>query len=305
MDRTRAAVERQLQAMGCALLELGVGRAPGAGEGKGRMLPRGPWTPGEVLHSLPWLRRENVGGGNIYTRPAQAEPSGLVLVDDLDQSQVARLRSDGLAPALEVETSPSNFQAWIRLPGTPEPAIRTAASRILARRYGGDVGAVGFRQFGRLAGFTNRKPKHKGKGRNGGFPWVLLRQASGELARAGQAIVAEAQAEIERARAGRGARKPRSSVVAPSVPASACVIQSSGELIEAARRAWVQKFAAAGDRSAADFSMALALARRGAGQDEIEATIAAVSPDLEARKGGSLEDYLARTATKAVQIVSA
>jgi hypothetical protein len=48
----------------------------------------------------------------------------------------------------------------------------TAAARALADRFGGDPGAADWRHFGRLAGFTNRKPQYRRA--NGLYPFVQI-----------------------------------------------------------------------------------------------------------------------------------
>ncbi|PYT22260.1 MAG: hypothetical protein DMG58_30520 [Acidobacteria bacterium] len=55
---------------------------------------------------------------------------------------------------LVVETSPSNFQAWLKHPEPLDKQLSTAAARTLAERFGGDVGAADWRHFGRLSGFA-------------------------------------------------------------------------------------------------------------------------------------------------------
>jgi len=86
------------------------------------------------------------------------------------------MKTDGFRPALVVETSPGNFQAWLKHSRRLSKELSTAAARALAREYKGDLGAADWRHFGRLAGFTNRKEKYKSDGL---FPFVLLRQANG------------------------------------------------------------------------------------------------------------------------------
>jgi len=49
----------------------------------------------------------------------------------------------------------------VRLSATPLlPDLATAAARELAERYGGDPHAADWCHYGRLVGFTNRKPEH-------------------------------------------------------------------------------------------------------------------------------------------------
>ena len=173
-DYTRYAVRDQLKAMGCDRFEVGL-RDPETGR-----MQQQERTPDQILDALLYMKwRNRDGGRDIYIRPARSADHDLILVDDLDAGTVAWLPNEGLTPAAVTETSPGNFQAWIRF-GSPMPeAERTDISRWLAHRYGGDPSAVGADRYGRLAGFTNRKPKYRQS--NGQFPFVRLRSHKGSI----------------------------------------------------------------------------------------------------------------------------
>lgn len=156
-DRTMRAVVAQMRAMGCDRHEIGLRHAV-----RGAMFLR-EWTSAEIKHAVPWMKRMNWQDNDIYVRPLGSV--GLVLVDDLTEAKVTQLARDGLAPAVVVETSPSNFQTWVRVSEVPiAEEVATAAARILAERYGGDSNSADWRHFGRLAGFTNRKKHHEREG---------------------------------------------------------------------------------------------------------------------------------------------
>ena len=76
-----------------------------------------------------------------------------------------------------VETSPGNFQAWLRHILILPKLLGTFAAQTLAARYGADPSAADWRRFGRLPGFTNCKPKHRKP--DGFFPFVQLRSQTG------------------------------------------------------------------------------------------------------------------------------
>ena len=120
------------------------------------MLLREGWGARQVLKSLLWLRRENLNRGHIYVRPSGLH--GLSLVDDLKAAALARMKAEGFEPAVVVETSPGNFQAWLKHGQVLDEATSTRAAKELAVRFGGDPGSADWRHFGRLAGFTNPKP---------------------------------------------------------------------------------------------------------------------------------------------------
>ena len=121
------------------------------------MIPR-VWAAETILKSIPWLRLQNRDGRNIYVRPKGEHH--LSLVDDLTKDALSMMKAGGFNPAVVVETSPNNFQAWLKHPERLSKEVSTAAARALAEKFGGDRGAADWRHFGRLAGFTNRKAKY-------------------------------------------------------------------------------------------------------------------------------------------------
>jgi hypothetical protein len=85
--------------------------------------------------------------------------SNLTLIDDLKAEAVVRMREERFPPAVVVQTSPANYQAWVKHAERLDKELGTAVARDLAKRFGGDVKAADWRHFGRLAGFTNTKEK--------------------------------------------------------------------------------------------------------------------------------------------------
>jgi hypothetical protein len=146
---TTIAVRQQIAAMGCELFEVGVFRSETSGT-EASMLLR-VWGRDTLLRSVPWLQLQNHNGRHIYVRPKGEH--NLSLVDDLTADAVAAMKRDGFHPALVAETSPSNFQAWLKHPEQLDKQLSTATARALAERFGGDAGAADWRHFGRLSGF--------------------------------------------------------------------------------------------------------------------------------------------------------
>jgi len=190
-DRTRDAVIRQVDAMHVQTFEVGVFDA--AAE---QMIPR-TWSKEALVKSVAWLRFENLQGRNIYVRPSGTH--SLSLIDDLKADAVEKMRGTGFTPALVVETSPGNFQVWVQHGRVLPKDLSTATAKALARRFGGDQGSADWRHFGRLAGFTNRKEKHRQA--DGYFPYVRLLEAAGiqypEAPRFLREIEAEFKAAVE------------------------------------------------------------------------------------------------------------
>jgi hypothetical protein len=83
-DRSREAVERQVDAMGVERFEVLV-REQANGQGLKR-----EWTKPELLKSLAWLKRMNARGSEVLVRPAGQH--GLVLIDALDAEKLAVMR---------------------------------------------------------------------------------------------------------------------------------------------------------------------------------------------------------------------
>lgn len=175
-NRTVEAVQRQIEAMGADVFEVGLFKP----DAKGRepiMVPR-VWDASSLLNSISWLRHQNRDGRNIYIRPHGEHR--LSLIDDLTQDAIKQMNGAGFTPALVVETSPGNFQAWLKHPETLDKEMGTAAARALAQRFGGDTGAADWRHYGRLSGFTNRKTKYRDPA-TGLHPFVKLVEASGQV----------------------------------------------------------------------------------------------------------------------------
>jgi hypothetical protein len=163
--------------MGAGTFEVGLFKPePEHGAAGHQMIPR-TWARDSLMRSIPWMKLQNLQGRNIYVRPHGEHD--LTMVDDLKRDSLNRMFTSGFKPALVVETSPGNFQAWLKHSKALCRETSTAAARALAEQFGGDKGAADWRHFGRLAGFTNRKAKYQGD--DGLFPYVRLVAASGTV----------------------------------------------------------------------------------------------------------------------------
>src|SRR5438552_417553 len=128
---TTSAVRQQVAAMGCELFEVGIFRPETAGTDASMLLR--VWNPDTLLRAVPWLQLQNHAGRHIYIRPKGEH--NLSLVDDLTAEAVTAMDRDGFHPALVVETSPFNFQAWLKHPEPLDKQLSTAAARTLAENY--------------------------------------------------------------------------------------------------------------------------------------------------------------------------
>lgn len=132
---------------------------------------RREWSLPQLLNGIGYLRHMNAHGRDIYIRPASLSP--LVLVDDLSRKGMRELWSDDPTLACVLQTSLFNYQAWIHVfDDHPDMHKLNRIALQVARYYGGDVAAANYRQYGRLAGFTNRKPRHRQQ--TGQYPFVQL-----------------------------------------------------------------------------------------------------------------------------------
>src|SRR5260370_26629173 len=144
-------VRAQLRAMSCERFDVGIKRDAGEmilSEGQGAL---------EVEATIKWLRHENAKGAHIYIRPAGLH--GLSLIDDLTVEAIDRMKAEGFEPAVVIETSSNNFQAWLNHGQVLEAAMSTRAAKALVERFGGDPSSADWRPFGRPAGVTHPKPQ--------------------------------------------------------------------------------------------------------------------------------------------------
>ncbi len=102
---TEGEVRRQLAAMGAARFDLG------ALSPHDRMMLSEDSGASLILSAIKSLLQESIHGAHIFIRPHG--PHALSLVDDLSAEAIDTMQREGFAPALIVETSPQNFQAWL------------------------------------------------------------------------------------------------------------------------------------------------------------------------------------------------
>ena len=292
-DRTAQAIARQLKAMGCDRYDIGIRDAA-----SGKMMNR-EWSAAEVLQNTPWLKRMNAQGNDVYIRPAEQERHGLVLVDDLSEFDLDDMKAEGREPALIVETSPKNYQAWVKVAQDAPAGHRGVIARKLAREYDADPASADSRHYGRLAGFTNRKDKHTT--RTGYQPWVLLRESKGKTATAGPALVQQAGQQIEQAQRQQEKARRLASLELPERQLSRHRRTALDEY-RSEMAGLVKRFG--DDLSKCDFIAAQKLASRGRSAEEIGKAMAEASPALAERKPGHEADYIERTVSKVMGLPS-
>jgi len=279
-ERAIAAVVQQINAMGCELFEVGVFR-PETSRTDASMLLR-VWSGDTLLRCIPWLQLENDDGRHVYIRPNGEH--NLSLIDDLTAGAVTAMRCEGFHPALVVETSPSNFQAWLKHPEPLGKELSTATARALAEKFGGDAGAADWRHFGRLSGFENRKRKYQDV-TTGLFPVVQTIEAEGNVYPRALEFLAIVRARLEERQMAH--ERFRKQTYAPRLDRQLKTIES-----------FRSDLRYAGDGNRIDMAYAVYALSHGAMQEEVAAAIR--SRDLS-KKGAEhrQQDYVERTIRKA------
>ena len=250
------------------------------------MLLREAWTVRQIEEAIQRLRRENARGAHIFVRPHSTH--ALSLVDDLSIGTIARMTDAGFLPALVVETSRQNFQVWLNHGQILDRDMSTWAAKELAKPFRGDFSSADWRHFGRLAGFTNRKPERLLP--NGLAPFVRLRQCEGRIYDAAPVFLEEVRSLADQA----GTECVNLTSLRPTSN-----VNPVRRLAEFHRNARYD-----GDLHRADMAWALHAASRGLSEQQIRDEIFH-SRDLS--KKGRIQrqvSYAQRTANKALRTVN-
>lgn len=280
--RTDQIVHMQIEAMGDSLWEIGLLKVDATNEPS--MMLR-TWDRQTLLRSVWWLRYQNENGRHIFIRPSGE--NRLTLLDDLNSTQVARLFREGYEPAALVQTSPANYQAWLKHPQPLSRELGTAVARLLAREFEADLGSADWRHFGRLSGFVNAKAKHRRE--NGSFPFVSLEGSSGVVFSKAHDVFCEATALLE---------IQKREVTARSNFFTQHPIHTQVRSIDDYRRD--PRYGGDGNR----IDLAYAIHALGCGRNPSEVAADLKSRDLTHKGNEARQDqYLARTIKKALQRV--
>jgi hypothetical protein len=278
---TRIIIQNQLAAMSSERVDLG------ALSRTGYMMLAQDCSAKLIPSALRWLRRENARGSHIFVRPAGIDQLSLSLLDDLTGEAIAEMKRTGFEPAIVVETSPGNFQAWLKHGRVLDQPTASRAARELARRFHGDLSSVGWRHFGRLAGFTNQKQRRRLP--NGQQPFVKLHEATGRIYSMADEFLSEVEALVREELPARQKRKPMSGM------AEHYSIKSLQMFHDDARYC--------GDLHRADLAWAIHAARHGLSEPQIRNAILYARDLSKKGRPGLQLDYAERTAQKALSLV--
>jgi hypothetical protein len=191
-----------------------------------------------------------------------------------------------------VESSPGRFHGWCRVAGDSITRVEAQhLARELSRRFGGDPGAASWNQYGRIAGFTNRKKERRSERR--GAPFAKLHASSSDIAPAGPKLLSEVRAALQQqdqnARAAQNeqyrlARRAEERQRAAVDLGGARYLASAAEAFRAARsRADVRRADGSRDESRADFAATAMMLEQGWEPAHAEAAILEASPNVYER----------------------
>jgi RepB DNA-primase from phage plasmid len=168
--------------------------------------------------------------------------------------------------------------------GLFDGTFSTQAAKELARRFGGDRSSADWRHFGRLAGFTNQKPKRRLQ--TGLPPFIRLHECEGRTYRAAREFLEDVKS-LAKTSSGERTAWTRFSSTEDSVRLAEFHSDPRYD----------------GDMHRADMAWALHAASRGLAEQQIRDEILHAR-DLS-KKGGAARqlDYAQRTAIKALSAV--
>ena len=297
---TWQAVRRQLAAMPNELYLIRLIHHPTRKAFPGERL----WTAAQLVSAatLRFLRVRNREGCDIYLQPYAGDHNAGYILIDLDRADptvVEIMRAHGHDPCVVLETSPGHLQVWIQLSTAPlESALATAASKQLARAYGGDLASTDWRHLGRLAGFTNQKPQWCTPG--GYAPWVKVVHARAGLAPGADALLQSVRAlaqplcqEMEPA-----PPSSASSIVQAAVPSNGVVAEATAIYHGCIQRWHILERFPQPDWSIVDLWVARHLLSQGTPATQVQTILRIASPDFP-RRHGNPDDYLRRTVARA------
>lgn len=258
----------------------------------------------DIVSKIPLLSRENARGYNVFITPL-SDSYTYMLIDDMTDKTHSDLISSGYCLSTLTRTSPKSLQGVITLRNTDvgselSSGVRNAVFAELNANFG-DANIQGQIHPLRLAGFTNRKEKHKDI-TTGNYPFVTLEH----YARNTCAKTAELAKVITNYTSLKKApTRDISSKYLDSIIEVRSANHDSGSPIPAiiANDAikfyrWVRmRYTDAINMSSADWMLAKRFESRGIDKSMIAKVLLAYSPDIENRHSNAIE-YAHKTAFK-------
>ena len=132
----------------------------------------GRWTVAPEASNIAYLKAENADGGHILMQPLPKVQPYYMIADDISRDLLYahhRHKDGSWKPGRTVvETSPENFQVWIRA----SRYLQLDEKRHWLGKMRSDPGADPNGRWGRCPGFRNRKAKYRDS--EGGYPLSRL-----------------------------------------------------------------------------------------------------------------------------------
>ncbi len=246
---------------------------------------------GKYLNYCKYL---NSQGYNVFLSPSVAGGCD-ILLDDVSIETVKRLNADGFEPLYCLETSPANFQTIIRLSvsGIIDADIQKFISKQLADIYSADPNSADPGHFFRLSGFTNRKAKYRTS--SGLYPFVKLYSQGHAECSKGMAYINNIEKGIKEGLIEIELKNIRT---APLWGEKKTGSGGDTGCFDYIRRVYNTNNSF-NDISVVDFKAARYALKKGFSSIAIKEAIKQLSPNLENRKKGHIEDYLNRTVKNA------
>lgn len=149
----------------CRALEITVVRRVGTPTEQPLDRPHMIQSVADLERLMAWLRAENsLRDGQVLVRPYPGQPHPWLILDDLPIPRA--LAVAGKYAALAVETSTGNSQVRLLANSSLTTEERGRVQAALCELAGADKGSAAGDKWGRLPGFTNRKPSRRGQWTN-------------------------------------------------------------------------------------------------------------------------------------------
>ncbi|MDR0676802.1 MAG: RepB family DNA primase [Elusimicrobiota bacterium] len=252
----------------------------------------------DIINLIPRLKYENINDKDIFIGQSEDIDRALILVDDLDITQIRLMTERGVNPACVIETSPKNYQIWVSLGLEPMAKVhRKIVAVTLAKEFGGDLACASANHMGRLAGFTNRKRKYLS---NKGYPFVRCWSFTGCHADKSNEIRAWAIAKSKEEELIYDKQLYLKNVSLNKTKTKLL----PGYIYNLYFDQWLNHNKKQGlDYSLGDFAVVSRMLKEGYNELDIVESLINNSPDLSNRKKNHIEDYAIRTVKAARKLL--
>lgn len=288
-DNTTKTIARQLKYLVADCYEVGI-----YDRSNDRMHMRS-FKASEIFKSIGFLKYKNMNGHDIFIRPEGT--SGYIFVDDLTVTDLSKMESEGFKLSVALESSPMNYQGWLRISETPlPPETASVVGQYVARKFGADMRSSDWRHFGRLAGFTNRKPGYIDE--LGKYPFVNIYSVSSKIYSQGKVLIKDALYQHQERQAALKRFEIPQQPITNKDP-SAVYLRLVNEL----KAYWTAK-SGAYNSSDGDWNAVIKMLSLGFSQDQISQVLYEHSDSVAKRSSARANDYVNRTLLNASKSIN-